>query len=94
MRVNRVRVPNVRDLSERGQVRDLVSSLRRIRTQQGRTEMPVEEVRTQPKAESNRFRVVERTVPPSAVGYDVDHKNEVHFYVGGKWMRVMLEEIT
>ena len=57
--------------------------------------MTVEEVRTAPPTyeETHRFRVVERKVGPADPAFDQEHSHEVHFYVGGKWMRVMLEEL-
>jgi hypothetical protein len=89
-----IRIPEFTDLSDPGQARELTRVLRTIRDETTRTSMPVEQVR--PREESsdeNRLRVVVRTVGPSDPAYDEEYNREVHFFVGGKWMRVMLEDL-
>jgi hypothetical protein len=57
--------------------------------------MPVEERRTREEvkeSQEHRFRVVASDLGPKDVGYDAEQTHEVHFFVGGKWKRVMLED--
>ena len=88
-----IRVPNLTDLSDSHQVRELKATLTAVRRDLSRTAMPVEEARPADKPESTRFRVVAREVPPQDASFDKERQFEVHFFVGGRWMRVMLEDL-
>lgn len=86
-----IRIPDFTDLSDKHQVRDMVRLLRSVRSELSRTAMPVEALEADPS--DNRFRVVQRTVDPTDPSFDADQHQEVHFFVGGKWMRVVLEDL-
>ncbi len=90
-----IRVPTLTDLSDPAQVRSLTSLLTEIRNDLSRTAMPEEETRNRDdtQATETRFRVVKRSVGPSDSSYDEDQTHEVHFFAGGKWMRVTLEDV-
>jgi len=90
-----IRVPQLTDLSEPNQVQALLTVLQEIRNDLSRTAMPNEKAggKQEAQAQESRFRVVDREVAPSDSTYDQERSQEVHFYVGKRWMRVTLEEI-
>jgi len=88
-----IRVPSFTDLSKPRQATALITSLRQVQNETQRTRMNVESPRQREEGRrelSPRFRVVAK---PGAPGDPNFGTNEVHFQVGGKWMRVKLEEI-
>ena len=90
-----IRIPNLTDLSDEDQVRELVGVLRQIRNVLSRTSMPVEDKNvTSPTADTSRFRVVKREVGPAAGTFDSERDHEVEFFVGKKWLKVKLEGDT
>lgn len=95
-----VRIPDLTDLSSKTQLRALTDTLRQIRNEQARGALPVASPRSREDAEEGdmradegRFRVVPQSRGPADVGFDGGEVNELHFFVGGKWKRVMLEEL-
>lgn len=90
-----IRIPNLTDLSDKDQVRELLAVLHSIRNDLSRTAMPIETKGvTSEMADDPRFRVVNRDVSPSDSTFDSERTHDIQFFVGKKWLSLKLEGDT